>query len=145
MDAEHVVEEVDELGVGEGSEASEVGPCADGVGDVEVGEGGEAPDAGPVADDVPAADDFAGVGGGAPAVGYGGAGVVWAAAAALGDAAGDERATLLRRQRELKDERGACRWTCSMRISAAPAYWNELGVSWTGERDAANSKAKAKA
>ena len=79
------------MGVGEDSEASEVGPCADGVGDVEVGEGDEAPDAGPVAGDVPVADDFAGGGSGAPTVGYGGGGVVWAAAAALGDAAGDAR------------------------------------------------------
>ena len=105
MDAEDIVEEVDEVGVGEDGEASEAGPGADGVGDVDVDEGDEAPDAGPGAGDVPVADDLAGVGGGAPAAGFGGGGVVWAAAAALGDAAGDERAALLRRQRELKDER----------------------------------------
>ena len=90
------------------AEVGEAGPA-----DVGMVGGGEGAPGGGDAGEAPAAEVAIG-GGGAPAAdpgdgAYGDApaavGGVWAAAAALGDAAGDERAAMLRRQRELREER----------------------------------------
>ena len=95
MNAEGIVE------VGEAGPA-DVGMVGGGEGAPGGGAAGEAA-AAEVAvggGEAPAADPGDGDYGDAPA-----AGGVWAAATALGDAAGDERAAMLRRQRELREER----------------------------------------
>ena len=113
MDAEDIFEGVDaeEAVAPAEADGAEAGPADGGV----VGGGGGAPEGAggghageaPVAEvaigggEPPAADLDDGAYGDAPAA----VGGVWAAAAALGDAAGDERAAMVRRQRELKDER----------------------------------------